>query len=291
MIVSVGDLLLDIMITATRRSDGMPEGIYLRPGGSAANVASWAARSGADATWLGVVGDDTAGDFLVADLERAGVKASVTKLRGFETGVVLSRLGIRGERHMHSARLAGSRLATEHVSEVVLRAASAVHVTGYAMNSTDGFHAAEAAFRLASEGGAFTSVDPSTRDVVRNIGRERFLRFLEDMKVQAIFANRAEAETIADTRGARRSAAWLSEHVPLAIVKDGARGSYLASSSLLQFTPAITTDAVDTTGAGDAFAGAWLATYLQCSDLKVASLKGTQAASRAIRSIGARPVA
>jgi sugar/nucleoside kinase (ribokinase family) len=290
MIASIGDLLLDIMITARKQSDGMPEGIYLRPGGSAANVAAWAVRSGAEASWLGVVGSDTAGDFLLADLERAGVYPSVTKLDGVETGIVISRLGSRGERHMHSARLASSRLRREHLSESVIRSAAAVHATGYAMNSAEGFRAVEWALRLASKSGAFTSVDPSTKGIVNAIGRERFLEFLEASRVSAVFANRTEAQAISNVAGARRSAEVLSGHVPLAIVKDGARGSYVHSGSGVHFTPAIPAVAVDTTGAGDAFAGGFLAAYLESCNLERASREATVAASRAIEAVGARPV-
>lgn len=291
MIACLGDLLLDIMITVRNRSDGMPEGIYLRPGGSAANVAAWATSCGAEATWVGVVGSDTAGEFLLADLRRCGVSCAANTLSGFETGVVISRLGARGERHMHSARLAGSRLKREHIPPTLLTSAAAVHVTGYAMNTSEGFEAVDWALRLAAKAGAFTSVDPSNRSVVEVVGRERFIHFLEAAEVKAVFANKAEAQAITDSSGSRAAANALSHHVPFAIVKDGARGSYLSSSSYTHFTPAIRTAAIDTTGAGDAFAGGWLATYLRTGDSKHASLAGTEVAASAITSIGARPVA
>jgi sugar/nucleoside kinase (ribokinase family) len=225
----------------------------------------------------------------LADLERTGVCPSGVKLSGVETGVVISRLGFKGERHMHSARLAASRLKREHLSESLIRSAWAVHATGYAMNSKEGFEAVEWALRLASSSGVFTSVDPSTKGIVDSVGRQRFLELLQSARVDALFANRTEAQALSKATGARRSAEVLSETVPLAIVKDGARGSYIHSSSGAVFTRATTTSALDTTGAGDAFAGGFLAAYLKSSNLEQAAREATEAASKAIRSIGARP--
>src|SRR5439155_1618804 len=72
--VAVGDLMVDI--TAAGR--GHAARIEIAAGGSAANAAVWAARSGADAAVVGRIGDDLAGRALRSALEERGVRAELT---------------------------------------------------------------------------------------------------------------------------------------------------------------------------------------------------------------------
>jgi sugar/nucleoside kinase (ribokinase family) len=81
--VAVGDLFVDIAVAGER---GHGAAITVRPGGTAANTAVWAAELGAHATVLGAVGDDFAGRALRSALEKRGVEADLTVVAGAATG-------------------------------------------------------------------------------------------------------------------------------------------------------------------------------------------------------------
>ena len=81
-VVALGDLAIDLYVA---QESGVVAGsdargvVRMRPGGSAANVAVWAARLGAKSSFIGGVGDDAAADFLRADLERENVRAHLMR--------------------------------------------------------------------------------------------------------------------------------------------------------------------------------------------------------------------
>lgn len=289
MIVCVGDLMLDVLVLAAETQDAMPSGIYLRSGGSAANAASWAAFEGARAALVAAVGDDDAGDLLLRDLDRRGILRGVTRLSNTESGVVISQVAHGGNQAMHSARWAAAQLSPDHVPEGLLSAASVVHVTGYSMTSASGLSAARKALDLGHRAGALLSLDPSCVPVIVLLGRDGLIETIRQHQIDVIFPNRDEAAALTGEDDAATAAKALSHILRFAVVKDGARGCYLGISGAVEHIPTIATVAIDSTGAGDAFAGAWLAAYLREGDARNACISGNAAAARASSLVGGRP--
>jgi len=289
VIVCIGDLMLDILVATRSARDGMAEGILLRPGGSAANVAAWARRCGARSAWMGIVGDDPAGRMLEQSLRDQDVEVSATRIPDLESGVVISWIGRSGHRVMHSARWAGSRLAPEHIDLQLVRRASCLHLTGYPLALPAGWEAAAIAMREAHRAGALISFDPSSTDVIRAIEAGRLEEMLRDCSVDILFANRQEARALTGISKPRDAVTVLNGLFPLVVLKDGARGAYTGTREGVAFTPARRVTASDTTGAGDAFAGAWLAAYLGARDPVSASATASEAAAEAVTGFGGRP--
>jgi sugar/nucleoside kinase (ribokinase family) len=73
------------------------------------------------------------------------------------------------------------------------------------------------------------------------------------------------------------------------VVKQGAQGALLASSSGVHTTDALPADVVDTTGAGDAFCAGFLAAWTTSPDPETALAAGARAAARLVTRLGARP--
>ena len=101
-IISVGDLVWDVLTKPD--SQLLPGGdttgrIALAPGGSAANLATWVARSGMPSSFVGKVGVDILGDLLIADLEREGVTAHLQRDPAYDTGVILVMIDQNGQRN------------------------------------------------------------------------------------------------------------------------------------------------------------------------------------------------
>ena len=132
-IVTLGDLLLDVVVrldTALVTGDDQPAHISTGPGGQAANVAAWAAALGADATFVGRIGSDPAGELALAALTEGGVMHR-GPVAG-RTGVVVS-IAASGDRTMASDRGNAPGLAP-HDLEPAWFDCDVLHVSGYSLH-------------------------------------------------------------------------------------------------------------------------------------------------------------
>lgn len=235
-IVTLGDLLLDVVVRldgALVTGDDQMGHTSTGPGGQAANVAAWAAALGADARFVGRLGDDAAGELVGRALGERGVE-----IRGpvsGRTGVVVS-IAAAGDRTMASDRGTAPDLAP-HDLDPAWFDCDVLHVSGYSLLREPIASAAEAAATHARTHGARVSADVSTWTLVDDAFRAR-LRALEP---DIVFATEREHEAVGalDTR-------W--------VVKRGARG--LLVDGVAHDARAV--DVVDTTGAGDALAAGFL---------------------------------
>jgi ribokinase len=295
MIFAIGDLVWDVLV----KPDGLllPGGdttgsIKLAPGGSAANVAAWVARCGAPAGFIGALGADVFGDLIAADLQREGVEAHIVRLRHSETGVVLALIDRAGQRSMVTNRGADHQLMPDMTPEGVLRSCSHLHVTGWSLFSDPPRAAALHAARIASASGATISFDPASYQIIREIGHDQFDRITADLPVDMLFPNRDEGEALTGEREPQAIAAALRERFPGALValKLDRDGCFIMTHTLIAHIPGqVIGTPVDTTGAGDAFNGAFLARYLTTGDATGAARFANRIGAWVAQRSGARP--
>jgi len=133
MIVSVGDLVLDISIVpdgALEPDDDCPATITVGGGGQAANFCAWAAALGEPARLVTRVGDDERGRRLVNDLESKGVE--VRPVWAPEpTGAIAVFVGPDGGRTMATQRGASVGLSQDDLDDSWFRDAQLIHVPAY----------------------------------------------------------------------------------------------------------------------------------------------------------------
>ena len=130
----------------------------------------------------------------------------------------------------------------------------------------------------ARAGGARLSVDVSSVGVVAGFGADRFAALLDRLAPEVVLATRDEAELVS------------SHHPPLLVVKDGARPVVLRRpDGSEELVPVVAVDGVvDSTGAGDAFAGGFLAATLGGATPAAAARAGSVLAARIVTVAGAR---
>ncbi len=176
------------------------------------------------------------------------------------TGVVVSLSDRGATRSMLTDRGVGPKLAVAALQDRWLAGCTRLHLPAYSLVSAPIRTAALAAAGLVPK----LSVDLSSTAALRACGVERFRELLERLRPDIVFGNEAEADLVGDLPGADL------------VVKLGARG-VREGGALHQALP---TRAVDSTGAGDAFAAGYL--------LGGVSL-GLRAAARAVARMGAMP--
>ena len=240
-VVVIGDATLDVHVSSTRPpvpGSDVPAEIRMRPGGQGANLAVRLARQGVAVTLVCALGDDPAAAMIRAGLDAEGV--TVVQLPADGTGVVVVFGGADGERSMLSHR-APLPPAAGDVAGVL---GDWLVVSGYPLLQPD---ALELAGRLADL--------PMRRVLVACAVAEHALpawgAAARALRPDLVVANREEADR-----------ARLAELAPALAVTDAAGAEvHIGTARTAAATPE-GQPAVDTTGAGDAFAARLVAGLL-----------------------------
>jgi sugar/nucleoside kinase (ribokinase family) len=277
----VGDIAWDVLL---RPAGDLVWGadvyghVDLFPGGSAANVAVWARRLGADVTLVGQVGDDRLGEIMRSHLEAEGLGACVRVVGGIETmriGVVIRPDAEHAFVTDHSHP---PRLSADDLPPTLLDGMDAVFLNGYAVFMAGSASFATALLAEARRRGVLVAFDPSSYSLVRGYGADRLLE--EIGPVGVLLANEEEARTLAGGD----DAGGLLARTPLAVIKRGGDGATALHAEGRMSAPAEPVSVVDATGAGDAFDAAFLVEYLSHRDvaraLGAANRLGGRVASR-----------
>ena len=239
-------------------------------GGSAANVAYAMTRLNVPAGVVGSVGDDEYGLLATRELEEAGVDLS-----GVERGVdaqttvkyVLVEAG--GEVSMLANDGANEAIAPADVDDAMVASVEHAHLTSQRPDT-----AAHLA-RVASDAGATVSVDPGRRLAHRDYGD-----VLSNADV--VFVNDREAEAVLSAPPKEVFAGQVL------VVKRGAAGAEVHAPEGHFEHPGFGIEPVDTTGAGDAFAAAFVATRLDGGDYDAALERANAAGAYTASTEGAR---
>jgi len=289
-IVCLGDVMVDVVTRlagALVPASDSSGAIAIRGGGSAANTACWIASTGAPTTLIGAVGRDAFGDWVTAEIAAFDVDARVVRDERRATGVCVVLVAADGERTMIPDTGANAGLRAEHLEVQVLRSAARLHVSGYALLGA-GRHAALAALRTAREAGVPISVDAGSSAPIRAVGTTAYFDVLGQHLL--LLANVDEADVLTGERepsvAARRLATRIGGE---AVVKCGASGAYWSDGREVQHAPTRPVDALDTTGAGDAFAAGMLVGLRAGVAPLAAMARGNDLARRACGIVGGRP--
>ncbi|MFF3089017.1 carbohydrate kinase family protein [Streptomyces nojiriensis] len=261
------------------------------PGGAGANAACWAARTGtAEVRLLARVGAESA-RWHERALVDAGVRPRLVVDAQEPTGTVVALVGKDAERTFLTDSGASLRLCPADWAPSLLDGAAHLHLSGYLFFADSSRELAEIALGAARARGVQVSVDPASAGFLAALGPQRFLDAVAGVDV--LLPNEDEARLLAglpEPTGVARAAAELSRLVPLVVVTRGAAGALIAEHG--RITAEVAAEparAVDSTGAGDAFTGGFLAARLQGADPAEAARAGCRAAALAVTRPGGRP--
>ncbi|NPA91632.1 MAG: carbohydrate kinase family protein [Chloroflexi bacterium] len=263
-VLVVGELNVDLILSQLNAfpapgKEVLAQDMDVVLGSSSAICAAGLAKLGAQVGFVGRVGNDAYGRFVLRALERLGVDTTTVRVDpDVRTGATVS-LVYRGDRALVTYLGSIATLRAEDVPVDCMSNYRHLHVSSYYLqkNLQEGL---PLLYRQARALGLTTSLDVGY-DPEESWQRDRVLALLHH--VNFFLPNEGEACALADTGDVEEAAAFLARHVQdWVIVKRGAEGALAhARDGRRVHVPAFPVTVVDTTGAGDSFNAGFIYAY------------------------------
>ncbi len=261
-------------------------------GGSAANTIAGIAHLGGRTAYVGKVKDDQLGAIFAHDLRAIGASYETTlapKDSDAETGRCIVVVTPDGERSMSTYLGWSEHLGPDDIDPDLMADAEWIYLEGYRFDGPASHAAFAKAINACKGAGGRVSVTLSDPFCVER-HRDAFRVMIRE-DVDLLFCNRAELMSMYQTGDFDSALAAAANDVAIVACTDSENGAHILSGGQRWHAPAIPTDIVDATGAGDLFAGAFLWGLAEGQDLETCGRMGCVAASEVISHIGARPEA
>lgn len=260
--------------------------------GAETNVAVVITRMGLRAGWIGRVGDDELGRYLLSSIRGEGVDTSrVIVDPEAPTGLYLKEARRPGEVHIYYYRKgsAGSRLGPQDVDPSYIANSRALYVSGITSALGEQCHAAVMkAVQTAQEHNIPVYFDPNYRSKLwsADAARRAWLQLLPHCDV--LLPSTEEAQILVGAGSPEEMAQRLLRLGPrLVLLKTGEEGVWDASDASLRFVGSPRRGhVVDPVGAGDAFSGGFIAGQLRGLDALESARLGALLASYAVEALG-----
>ncbi|MFK7730514.1 MAG: adenosine kinase [Pseudomonadales bacterium] len=256
-------------------------------GGSACNSIIASSYFGSKAFYSCKVAADDNGSFYLSDLNDAGVghNKNANEAQGI-TGKCLVMITPDAERSMNTFLGISEHLSDAELDEQALLDSQYVYIEGYLVTSSTGRAAAVKARELAEANGVKTALSLSDPFLVDSF--QEGLREMLGSKVDLLFCNEAEAMSWAGTDTLDQAVDSLLNDASLVAVTCGAEGALICDSQQRLKIAPNTVKAVDTNGAGDMFAGAFLHALCAGWSLQQAGDLASLASARVVSGFGPR---
>ena len=260
-ITAFGELLIDY--TPAGKS---PTGMDLfeqNPGGAPANVLACASKLGLKTAFIGKIGADMQGEFLRKTLQDAGIDTTgLITDESFFTTLAFVSLRENGERSFSFARKPGAdtQIRKEDVDLSVIRNSKVFHFGSLSLTDSPARETTHYAVAEAKKAGCVISYDPNYRPLLWK-SREQAMEQMRAVlpQVDMIKLSDEETELITGYSDPQTAAEHLiAGGARIAAVTLGNKGAHIAAKDGRGSVAGFQVNAVDTTGAGDAFWGAFL---------------------------------
>jgi fructokinase len=267
-LVCLGELLVDMFPVELGKSHADVTAFRKAPGGGPANVAVAGRRLGAESAFIGKVGDDPFGHWLVDVMRQEGVETCGMRI----DPDARTTMNVMAQPDAHSYDClfyrnpgADTLLRPDELDADLLRTARAFHFGSLSLTDEPARSAAFEAARIAREAGALVSFDVNYRPTLWRSAQEAMKYVMEAIPTANLLkVNEGELALISgrelalgtpgwEERVAEASEGLLGLGPTLVIVTLGRHGALYRTRTASGFVPAFSVDTVDATGCGDAF--------------------------------------
>ncbi len=256
-------------------------------GGSAANTLIAVSSMGGSAYYSCKVADDDLGHFYLDDLKTAGVDCNMDgKHKGGITGKCLVMVTPDAERTMHTFLGVSSELSPYEVSEDAIKNAHYCYMEGYLTTSETGKAANIEARTIAEANNIKTALTFSDPFVAEHF-RDGFTETIGD-GIDLLFCNEAEALSYTQKASIDEAIEVIKTFSKTFAITLGAKGAAIYDGQDLIDINAHPVKAVDTNGAGDLFAGAFMYGLTHGLTFEQAGNLASKASSQIVSQFGPR---
>jgi sugar/nucleoside kinase (ribokinase family) len=285
-IVVVGDINVDLIFTGLPSLPAYKELKYakdvkLTMGGSSSIFACNVARLGAKTGFIGKVGKDHLGDFLIDTLHSAGVDTSrMVRASGMPTGICAS-MSFPQDYALVSYPGIRESFQLKEIDLDYVQQASHLHLSGFYLQPGLQPDCVEL-FRRAKGAGLRTSLDPD------HDAREKWDGGIKELlpHVDFFLPNETEAARISRASDLSTVTSFFGRFGGTTVIKQGASGACVVRGQEILSAPAFHIDPVDTTGAGDSFNAGFVFQVLRRAALGHCMTWGNACGALSTRALG-----
>ncbi|GIV37984.1 MAG: adenosine kinase [Cyclobacteriaceae bacterium] len=257
-------------------------------GGSAGNTVVAVSQFGGKGFYSCVVAKDQLGKFYLDDLKRNGIDTNLTFENCPEghTGKCLVMTSPDAQRTLNTFLGVSSFLGTEHLNEEALVHSTYLYMEGYLVASPRSLEAMKEAKKTAERHKVYTALTFSDSSMVKYFSRQ--MNEVVGASVDLLFCNEEEALIFTGTDNLQDAREKLKEAAKRFAITLGANGALIYDGdTFIQIEP-YKVRAIDTNGAGDMFAGAFLYGITHGHSMAEAGKLASLAASRVVAQWGPR---
>jgi sugar/nucleoside kinase (ribokinase family) len=291
-LLAVGETLVDFI--SEEEAESLREAYTFRKyqGGSPANIAVNVAKLGGTSAVVSKTGIGNFGQFLKAELQRAGVTTEYMVMDHLVHTTVIFISRTAGTPDFEAFRAGDYKLEPNEVREEAVQRARVVHASTFALSREPCRSAVERAFQLGEEHGKIISLDPNySRQIWPNYREakgvlERMLGYATITKpslddASRIFGPGEEPEAYIGR--------FHDTGPPIVVLTMGADGILLSDEGETTYIPARPVEVVDATGAGDSFWAGFLTALLDENSLERCALFAREIVERKLTTVGPLP--
>jgi sugar/nucleoside kinase (ribokinase family) len=255
-------------------------------GGSACNTVVATSGFGAKAFYAGKVASDEEGVFFIKDLNAAGVDFHKVGHASGVTGKCLVMITDDAERTMNTYLGVNIDLTSRDVDTQLLANAKWLYVEGYLVTDSQRTQVAVEAMSFAKQHGVKTSLSLSDPFVVQIFSQQ--LKAVIGGGMDLLFCNEEEAINFTSSSTIEQAVEALKDYAKSFVITRGAEGSLVYDGNKSIFVDGVKTKAINTNGAGDMFAGAFLYAISVGRDYVLAAQFANAAAAFVVSQFGPR---
>lgn len=255
-------------------------------GGSAANTIVAVSQFGGKAFYSCKVGNDETGAFYLEDLRRCGVDIIDSERDHGITGKCIVMITPDADRTMNTfLGITGNFSEKELLPEAIINS-EYLYMEGYLVTSETGRAAAVKAREMAKKAGAKSALSLSDPNMAEFF-KPGLLEMIGD-GIDLIFANESEALKMAQTQDFSEAIAYLKTLSKAVAITRGAEGSLIYDGENTHEIAPFKVKAVDTVGAGDMYAGAFLYALTHGMSYPEAGTLASKASAKIVSTFGPR---